>query len=676
MDLIAWALYAFVTVVVLLGTALHYRRREPAGRGRYVLAGLRAAALSVLILLLFDPLIPAGRAAGGVSTVVLVDASLSMRLPAPDGTTRWDEARRIVADTRPETILVFGSAEARRVSSLDDVSPDQPSTRLGPALRSALEAGADRVVVVTDGAVQDMEEALRVAGTAGGRVEMHRVGERTAGNLGIVEMTTPGWARSDEETTVRVALGRVGAAVPDSVTVTLRWADRELARARAATPPEGRVSPLTLRFVPPPGMAGLVRLEAVLEEADVEPADDRRSAYVRIAEQPAGIVLVSFSADQEPRFLLPVLARALGLESRGWLALGPNRFVRVGLGTEAGRSDTEAEVRSAVAGADLVVLHGLSQDAPTWARTAMANTPRVLVFPREPVPALPVEPGPVRPGDWYPDDEVPASPIAPFLAATGVGPAPPLTGIRVAGEGRGWWAPLYARQDRRGEPRPVLIAGQVGARRVAIALAEGYWRWAFGDDEDRPLYDALWAGLGAWLVADSPTRELAEVRPESRVVARSEPIRWIAPPDADSLRVTLHPLADTERSPAQDAGREDLAPVPPEAAAAGALDTVVLAEAGTAMQTAPAPGHYRYEARALLATGEAVQGAGELTIERYSDEFTRPARPFDRFDGDAEPAVRDAARHGRPLRAVAWPYVAVVLLLSAEWVLRRRWGLR
>jgi hypothetical protein len=33
-------------------------------------------------------------------------------------------------------------------------------------------------------------------------------------------------------------------------------------------------------------------------------------------------------------------------------------------------------------------------------------------------------------------------------------------------------------------------------------------------------------------------------------------------------------------------------------------------------------------------------------------------------------------RPGRPLHTVPWPYVLIVLLLAAEWVLRRRWGVR
>jgi hypothetical protein len=74
-----------------------------------LLAVLRAGALSLVALLLFDPSLPARNPAALRGTHVLLDASLSMALPAAAGGTRWQAAvaeARSHAGDRP--ILLFG----------------------------------------------------------------------------------------------------------------------------------------------------------------------------------------------------------------------------------------------------------------------------------------------------------------------------------------------------------------------------------------------------------------------------------------------------------------------------------------------------------------------------------------------------------------------------------------
>jgi hypothetical protein len=75
------------------------------------------------------------------------------------------------------------------------------------------------------------------------------------------------------------------------------------------------------------------------------------------------------------------------------------------------------------------------------------------------------------------------------------------------------------------------------------------------------------------------------------------------------------------------------------------------------------------------AAGEG-RAAGEFTVEPPPTENVRiPAA--DRLTAPLT-EMRPSSRHrgARPLHASAWPYIAIILLLCAEWVLRRRWGLR
>jgi hypothetical protein len=671
MDPTAWALYAFIAALVLLGTVAHYLRREPPGRGRPVLAALRGLVLALLVLLLFDPVVPAMGGPRTVPTIVLVDGSLSMRLAGADGRTRWREAADVMAAMDFDRLLRFGAGEAVELESPDAVEPVAPASQLAPALGAALEAGASRVVVVTDGAIEDAAEVERLVRARGVVLDVIRVGARTAGNLGLAELEVPGWARWGEEAAVQVGVSRLGEPVPDSVTVTARWRGAEVASARVATPAEGRVSPATLRFVPPDGMEGRVRLDVSIEEADSEPADNHRSGYLTVAEQPRGVALVSLRPDQEPRFLLPVLERALGLPARGWLAVGRDRFIRLGVGPEAGLADSEVEVRRALDEADLVVLHGFGPGAPDWAVGA-AGSARVLLFPSEALGARVVglAVGPLIPGEWYVADEIPASPVAPFLAAAETAGLPPLTGLRQLAPPGDWWTALNVRQDARGEAAPVLVAGVVQGRRLAVAAAEGYWRWAFAGGEARALYDALWAGTAAWLMEAWAPAGGEEVRPDPRVVERGTRLRWVVPPDTDSLDVRLVAVPGPVGGGATEGsgGRE-------EADDAEPLDERIRAVEGVAFQSAPRPGHYRYEAVAHVGDGS-VRGVGELTIERYSAEFTRPARLPGDVGSGVEPEGDAGPRPGRPLRSMPWPYLVLVVLLCSEWVLRRRWGLR
>jgi hypothetical protein len=107
------------------------------------------------------------------------------------------------------------------------------------------------------------------------------------------------------------------------------------------------------------------------------------------------------------------------------------------------------------------------------------------------------------------------------------------------------------------------------------------------------------------------------------------------------------------------------------------LDTTVSFTApDTAYTLPPGPGDFGYRLRVF--SGDTVIAAtGALTVESWSPEFARP--PADvRALRATDTVVRgdDARRLGTPLHATAWPYVLIVLLLAAEWVLRRRWGLR
>src|SRR5690606_2132394 len=121
-----------------------------------------------------------GIAAGAARGRVLLDASLSMLLPAGAGDeTRWERAIALARQrANGRDVLLFGAApRALPVDSLAAYRPASPESRLLPALRAAAEAGVRRVTIITDGGIQDAAEVTRALPDLGISVSVVRVSD-------------------------------------------------------------------------------------------------------------------------------------------------------------------------------------------------------------------------------------------------------------------------------------------------------------------------------------------------------------------------------------------------------------------------------------------------------------------------------------------------------------------
>ncbi len=672
MDLSGWALYALTAAAALAMVGYLYGRREMPGRGRRILAGLRWAALAVLLLLLFDPEFSVSDLAGrGDRVQVLLDGSLSMALPLREGEpgTRWgvavEEARRVAGRA---DILVFG--DAPRVVPADSLGarvPDAAGSRLAPALRAAAEAGARRVLVLTDGGIDDLPEVNRLLPLLDLEFEVRSPGGSELVNRAVSEVEAPGWAEAGKPFEVRIGVSASGV-VEDSVRIVLREGERVLAEGVVAAPPSGRVATAVLEFTPEaPPEGGVVRYDVALDGADAVADDDQRSIYVFVDEKPTGVALISFRPDWEPRFLQPVLEQALGLPIRGYLQAQTGRFIRVGAGGEAGTPIGEAEVRRAAARASIVVLHGLAANSPAWALEAARDARRALVFPAgTDLSGLPVTiPAPAQ-GDWFASGEVPASPVAELLTELRLAELPPLAAVRPLALPAGAWAPLLAGRGRDGAAGVPVVAGfERAGRRTVVALADGFWRWALREGSARETYRRLWSALGGWLLEDDRMVDAGPIRPLNRVAPRGVAPRWVAAGGG-----------------AAEAAADSVALRVLDGAGAVALDTTLSVVAGDTVTTPLLPpGHYSYEARTITAAAgsSTAPGAvgGALTVESYSPEYLREPVAIAEAAAVAAESISPQRRGpGRPVHTEPWPYLAFVLLVSTEWIFRRRWGLR
>lgn len=630
---------SFLVLGVLAAIAISaftYLRREPAGRGRPVLAALRAATLILIVLLLFDPRIRAGNGRGD-RTRVVVDASLSMRMGGA-----WERAQADASSTQ-ERVLLAGS-EVRSVSldSLRTVTPFMGRSRVLPALQSAAEANADKVLLLTDGAIDDAADIARWLPTLGVALEVRNVGGTQPPNRAIIDVEAPTWAEAGKPLTLRIRRASIGSDMMGAVVV--RQSGNVVARTDVDT----------VTFIASgPSEGGLARFDVAYETPDAIPDDDVRSIYIFISDKPAGVAIVSFDPDWEPRFLHPVLDAALGLPVRTFLRLPAGIYVRGGGGLDAGTRAIENEVLRAVGEADLLVLHGLTPGAPEWAFNYARTSRRLIIFPGDAALQTPVETSGAVEADWYIAPELPASPIAALLAGMDIGALPPLNSLQSTALADNAWTPVFAGRTPRGGQAPIVAAEERDGRRWVVALGRGYWRWAFRGGAVEDAYQRLWGALAGWVVQDRAHVAGASIRPVERAVPRATPVRWIAPGiTADSFVLSLKHGGNTTRT----------------VLLAGGADTVVSA--------ALAPGHYTYDIRAFNGGAEVAKSAGPLTMESYSPEFIRRVVDMDMLKNAPVALGADTRGQGRPLHTYPWLSVLLVALLCAEWILRRRWGLR
>jgi len=176
-------------------------------------------------------------------------------------------------------------------------------------------------------------------------------------------------------------------------------------------------------------------------------------------------------------------------------------------------------------------------------------------------------------------------------------------------------------------------------RRIVVVGATGFWRWQFRGGVAGDAFTGLWGGVLDFLAAGRG--DVRGAVAADAIVRAGEPIRWRRG-GADSvvtavLRRRGAPSADTVRL--RFGARGD--PVASAPLAAGTYDVTV--PGGTALLVVNV-------ARELLPRRTTVS-SGPVGSARAADSTPR-------------------------LRDFGWIYAVALALLCAEWLLRRRWGMR
>lgn len=490
--------------------------------------------------------------------------------------------------------------------------PGDRASRARPAIERALAAGRP-LIIITDGELDDPAE-LRALPT-GSRIEV--VTRAASTDIAVIAIDGPRAAVGGDTVDVRATV-RAAEQMPDSTQLTFALNGRALATV-SIDPLPSRSERTVAARISLSSPDGPHVFTAALAGADAEPSNDTVGTVIDIA-RAARAVLVSTRPDLDARFMTTVLRGAISLPTRAYFRVTPDEWRLEGPLTPIG----EAEVRRAVRDAPLLVLHG---------DTAHFGAPRGVA-----TGALALVPN-VRDtsGEWYPV-AAPASPISSALSGIPWDSLPPLA----AGSStpRGEWEGLIVARARQFDRRPV-ITGVERPRRVVTVGAAGFWRWRFRGGRSADAYDALWGSIFDWLAAQRTDARAAV--PADPIVREGDAVRWVRgsggdstvnvqlrrrgePARVDSVTLRFDPNGTIAESPALRAGVYDVT------VAGGAALLVVNA------------------ARELLPRLPTVQsgsvGEGAVTGER--------------------PRLRDKG----------WPILLALLALCAEWLLRRRSGLR
>ena len=682
-----------------------YGRSTPAARGwrRVVLPALRFAALFLVLLLLFDPVWRRVTRTGEAPLLaVLVDDSESLTLGT--GAGRPADAVRAALDGLPDdAALRFyrfsdGATPAGRGLRGDSLRFGGERTDIAAALGRVEADFAGRnlrgVVLVSDGRVTDGRNPAYLAERFPVPIWTAVAGDSVSGrDVRLARAVTNDVAYAGSPLPVQVgvrASGYGGQTAP----VTVAEGGRVVARASVVLPEGGAEAVLDLDVTP--GAPGLRRYTVTVGPlaGEATTRNNSRVLAVRVLDDRRRVLVVAGAPSPDLAALRAELEGDRSLDVTVRTQRAPGLFYEGGLPAPLSRFDLLV----------LVGYPGVAADGATAERLAASGLPVLFVLTRQTDLALlarafgdvlPASPTAVRAG--FVEAGVAPTPAGedhPALDGLGVEPGrlaalPPLA-VTTSRWTLAPGARLLAGVRRGGAALDVpLVAVRAGSRRSAALLGAGTWRWrTLPDDlgDLRGVYGRLLDNLVRWTTAPQDRRRV-RVRPDREAFGERDRVTFTGQVYGESLE----PVSDARltlavRTPGGALVREPMRPLG---------NGRYVADLGVR----PA-GSYAFTAEASRGGAALGSDRGSFRVGRLAAEFREPG---------ADPALlrQVAARSGgavvgldtlgafvaglrgrgvladrplvredeTPLVGLPWLLAAVVALLTAEWVVRKRAGM-
>jgi len=700
---------------------------------RDLLIALRAVTLAALVVFLMRPVRVSDRGLRDVFVPVLVDASRSMSIDDADGRRRIDRARELVVrEIQPELgnqfhvdVLSFGD-RLRETSPADLAAIDRQSD-----LSGALAAVRDRyrgrpvagVIVVSDGG--DTSGSVPAEGAVPA-VYAFGVGSRTIGRDREITSATVAEAVADDSR-IDLAVSAVSHGTgTEPIALQLEANGKPIEVRRIAPAAEGVPVHTVFQVTPARGSAVVYSVEVPLLSGELVPENNTRSVLVQPPARQHHVLFVEGAPGFEHSFLKRAWAADSGLDVDSIVRKGKNEqgadtyYIQASQSRSNALSNGYPSRPEELFAYDAIVLANVQSTqltreqqeltrafvgkrgggllvlgARTFTKPGLNDTPLEELLPLQLVDR----------GDT--DTVLPASTSRGLnrVALTAAGEAHPIMqlGASVDVTRQRWNAtPALASTVPLGGPRPgasilaitggaggvarpVVAVQRFGQGRALVFAGEGAWRWRmFLPSTDRS-YDTFWRQAVRWLAlsADDPVamRLPAAAAPGEnvsiRVLARNA--AFVPQPDAmvdvdvtspDGRHETIH--AAQPREPQEDGAYvarfrangpgvyRIRAAARQGATATGSASAAMLVGGSDPEMTDPRL-NLQVLQRVALRSGGAIVTPGETAalVQRLRA---------------AVPAARLAVTH--ELWHTGWSFVAIVALLTSEWVLRRRWGLR
>jgi len=562
-----WPLSAFVLVPLALGGSvlgwwLYRRSGGLSDRDAWVLGGLRALAIILVVACLARPVLAVSRALDQRNVIgVVVDDSRSMRIPDYNGSSRGDFAMQVFGG--PDSALFKALSEKFQLRFFRTSGAGGRSDALAPGplngsrthlvgslLRAEEElAGAPLagMILVSDGADNTaaapgttpvLEQLLSLRAR---QVPVYAIGvgtERFAKDIELQRVEVPGTILRDGSLLVEIVVtqrGYAGTRVP----LVVEDSGRIIGTREVTLPRDGEALVTRVRVPANERGARLIRVHVPVQPDEMVPENNERTQVVVVDDQREKILYL----EGEPRFELKFIRRALeaddniqlvtllrsakdkylrlSVDDSSELAAGfPRtreelfRYRAIVLGSIEASYFTVDQLRMladfvSVRGGGLLVLGGRR----ALSEGGYAGTPLAEALPVELGPAVPMDSGateitiaPTTAGVLHPATQ---------LAATDSGTAalwrdmPPLTTVNVVGRPKpGATVLLEGQVEGERSPRPTLVFQRFGRGKTVAFVVQDSWLWQMHQAvpvEDM-RHETFWRQLLRWLVSDVPDR--------------------------------------------------------------------------------------------------------------------------------------------------------------------------
>jgi hypothetical protein len=720
--LLGWSSFALsfassvLLLILLIAVAIAlsifvYRHTVPdITRGRRtMLVALRAAALAVLLFLVFEPVLNLHRTETLEPRVaMLLDNSRSMTV-ADGGADRASLVRAIAGSSDISALASRGALSpylfAARTSPLQKLAADSLTfiggeTNISDALVRAQEDGRDHnlraVLLVTDGVFTSGKNPLYAAEALGVPVHVIAVGDSAekkdllisrvlVNNLAYVESSVPVdvsvRSAGFGESTVQVSLFE-GATLVEKQSIALRAGSAEYPVQLHYLPKSDGVKKLSVRVSELPG--------------ELTVKNNRRDVFVKVLKSKMNIAVVAGAPSPDLSFVDHVFSRDKNVtvtsfvqkQGASWYAAAPTQ--------------------KALLDADCIVLVGYpiahsGTDVLQMVRTALEKEakPLLIVFSRE------IDLGKLKSvlDPWLPFDVVQSrkEETQVFFELARDAQSNPVVSTGIPADAWAKLPPLFRTESsyksRVGAQtlatmkinniafnEPVLLTRSLNRSKVVAFTAYGLWRWQLATDAvGGKLPDVLFSNSIRWLTTREDEKRV-RIKPVKEFFDSGEPVEFTG----QVYNESYEPVDDAVVSVLIKGPKGDA--------------ELLLAQQGSGRYTGAVElsgeGDYTYAGKAVrddreLGKDEGRFSVGDLNVEyqetRMNNALLRQiaARSGGRFFTASNPAgLADAILSAPGFTAVerdiksdiqlwnlAWLLALAVLLFAIEWYLRKQSGM-